>query len=125
MNKILKFIKSLGLELDEEIIKGIRKVGMLKIILGIVVFFIIQNLVLSFGSEDDLFKFYSISILVLIIFLVLLSQELKAVSKIKFLIDCGGQILALLISLVFTVTLIYGIITWVIDAFNWVINVFN
>ncbi|WP_298767341.1 hypothetical protein [uncultured Polaribacter sp.] len=125
MNKILKFIKSLGLEIDEEIIKVIRTVGILKIILGIVGFFIIQNLVSSFGSEDDLFKFYSISILVLIISLVLLSQELKAVSKIKFLIDSGGQILALLISLVFTVTLIYWIITWVIDAFNWVINLFS
>ena len=121
----MTFFKGLGIELDTEIAKGIKKIGIFKIIFGISGFFILRYLVSIFGSENDLFKFYFIFFIAILLFFVWIGGELKEVSKIRFLIGWGAQILMTLISLAIILTLLYGVITYVIEAFMWVVELFN
>ncbi len=123
-NKIASFIKSLGLEIDGQIIKGIKSVGIIKIVLSISMFLTLRYLVKSFGSEEAVFTFYSTTVIAILLFFVWYASELKKVSKIKFLIDYGAQLLMLLISLVIVLAMLYWIINLVIDAFNWIIDLF-
>tara|TARA_R110002124_G_scaffold287024_1_gene469945 strand:- start:2060 stop:2443 length:384 start_codon:yes stop_codon:yes gene_type:complete len=124
-NKIVDFFKTLGLEIDKEIIKAVKNVGIIKIILSVFGFFLLRYLVISFGSEESVFTFYCIIIISVLLFLVWYASELKEVSKIRFLIDYGGQILMTLVSFVIIVALLYGIINLGIDAFNWIIDFFK
>ena len=124
-NRLVTFLKGLGIELDTEIAKSIKKTGVFKIIFGILGFFILRYLVSKFGSENDLFKFYFIFFILILLGFVWLGSELKEVSKIRFLIDWGGQILMTLISLIIILTLLYVLVTYIIEAFMWGLKLFN
>lgn len=116
-NKNLGLFTSLGLEVDEEIIKAIKNVGIIKLILGGVVFFLLRFLVSYFGSEDDVFKFYFYLGIGLLFFLSWYMSGLKGNSKIYLTLKYGAFILGTVVSIVLVLGLLYGIVEVIIDAF--------
>ena len=118
-NKFINFIEGLGLEIDNEIIKGIRSIGIIKILLGVGGFLLLRFLVSYFGSEDSVFTFYFYSAIGLVLFLSWYMSELKQGAKLLSILRYGGAILALVISLLIVVGLVYGIIQYLIQAFEY------
>jgi len=124
-NKILNFIEGLGIELDETIVKGIRNIGVLKLVIGISGFLLLRFLVSYFGSDDNVFTFYFYSAIGLVLFLSWYMSELKEGAKILSVLRFLGAILALVISLIVIVALLYGIIQYLIEAFEYLYQLFS
>ncbi|MFB9055358.1 hypothetical protein ACFFU9_01270 [Mariniflexile ostreae] len=121
-SKTLEFFGSLGLEIDEEIIKVIKNVGIIKIILAVAGFFILRFLVSHFGSEDDFITFYLYLGIGLILFLSWYMSELKDTSKILSVLKYGALILTTVVALVFILALMYGVLDLILDVIKYIYN---
>lgn len=119
-NKILTFIEGLGLELDNEIVKGIRSIGVLKLLLGVIGFLLLRFLLSYFGSEDDVFTFYFFSAIGLIVFLSWYISELKESSKMLSIFRYGILIIVTVVSLILAFALVYGVIQYLIEALKYI-----
>ena len=112
-NKFLNFISGLGLELDEEIVKGIRSIGVFKLLLGVGGFLLLRFLISYFGSEESVFTFYFYSSIGLILFLSWYVSQLKENTKMFSLFKYILLIVATVISIVFILILLYGILEYI------------
>ncbi|MDB0600265.1 hypothetical protein PL373_03735 [Tenacibaculum maritimum] len=119
-NKILIFIEGLGLELDEEIIKGIRSIGIVKLLVGISGFLLLRFLVSYFGSDDDVFTFYFYSAIGLILFLSWYISKLKDDSKMFSVFRSGILTLCTVVSVILILAIFYGVIQNIIEAFKYI-----
>ncbi|WP_282148625.1 hypothetical protein [Algibacter lectus] len=124
-NQIIEFFTTLGQELDKEIIRVIKGVGIIKLLGLVAAFFIVKFLVNYFGSEEDVTKFYLFLILGLGVLITMYASDVKEGTKIFSVIKHGTFLLSTLMVIGIGFAILYGFFEFVTGAYTWIVELFN
>lgn len=120
--KAIRFTQSLFKEIDNEVVKLFKHVGILKIVLIGVLILILWGLSSLIDQE---YGFISVLILVCLVTLGLYILQLNENSKIRLVTMYILGIAGMLYCLAVIISLGWGIFDFLKDAFNWVVDLFK
>lgn len=123
-SKSLKFIKSFFKEVDDEVVKVFKSVGLLKILVAVLLLFVLWYFSSLIGEESS---FYSIVILISIVSAILYVAKFqdKSNTKIGQVVYFVLSILGLAFSLCAVIAIVWGVFDFLKDAFYWFLKLFN
>ncbi|MEZ4801132.1 MAG: hypothetical protein R2797_00050 [Gelidibacter sp.] len=115
-NKFLSFIQHLFKELDNDVIRLFKTIGLFNIIIGTITMAVLWWIASYFEKESG---FYSIMILIVIALTTIYFLQKENESKVKLTATMVISIVGIFISIAIVIALVWGIIDFLKDAFIW------